>query len=1365
MKHFYQILLILLTLSGSADAQTTVNFAYTGAVQTWTVPPGVFALNITAQGAAGSNIVSSGGGGGVVKATLAVTSGQILNIYVGGKNDGYNGGGQLPTNKKGGGATDIRIGGTILTDRVLVAGGGGSTGSGGGGGNGGGTTGGTSTLGFNNGGGGTQLAGGVGGGGASSGTLGFGGDGGTNGAGGGGGYYGGGGSQSAGGGGGSSYTNSSCTAVTHTQGQNTGSNGYLAITYTPPPPGAALSFDGTDDYAVVPNNSAFNIAQFSIETWLKWDRTAANIDFVCSKGFEQMEIHLNTNNSIRFIPTIGVILDAPAGTMPLGAWTHIACVYDPSGTGWAKMYIDGVEVALTNNGPNPITSPLINNNSPFYFGTRSPGYLLLQGQMDDIRIWNRALCQSEILVHKNCELAANEVGLVAYYKANQGTSFSPNTSITTLTDATSNALNATLTNFGLTSTNSNFVALGGVTTGTACSPLTFVEINLQSNSTNIANGSTTFSTTNNTDFGNISTLSLAKIYTIQNTGTGALSISSVTSSNASFAISGAPTTVAAGGSATFTVTFAPTAVGSQTATITVNNNDCNEGVYDFAVKCTALCASATLYVDANVTASGAGTSWATAYKTFDEALAISQNCLVVTRINVAKGTYKPTKKPYDNGVEIVTSNVRDVTFHIRSGLMVAGGYPNGGGTQNIANNETIFSGDIGTVGDIADNTYHVVIASAGTGDAIAIDGFTISDGNAGDIAGSAIMANNTYYRNFGGGLYAIGGTNIITNNTITNNITVGYGGGMVLSGFDISATVNNNTFTNNNANLSGGAAFSSENYQNTISYNNNIFVGNSINTAGGGIAIDIYSGVHTFTNNIISLNTSTSSSAAIYVNSATTTFTNNTIVGNTSQGDAGATQFISSTATLKNNIFRANTAAGNSSDILSNISTLTFINNSMQNAASTYPLAAGSAGNIFEVNPLFVNQASPAGADGIYRTADDGLQLACGSPAINTGTNTDAPALDILGNAIVGTTKDMGAYEQQTDCANTIYSGTSTCKSYTIDNVSGTNWFDIYGDNGIIASIRPNQNLGNVTLTIGDPAGTSSYNNNLFIGKDINITSTIAPTVGTNYDLKLYYYDTEFDTYKTAINMPSATITDLNMAWAKGGTGCTLAAYASTATSNGTVNKANIVAADFGLPVTGGLNGFALQFSIDHFTMFAPTVISVGALPVKLIYFRGKNVNKTNVLSWATANEQNNYGFEVQRSSDSQNFTTIGFVRGADNSSSVQNYTFDDYKVENGTTYYRLKQIDTDKRFEYSTLIALEMNEKTRVKIYPTLVNDNLIVEGAANFEIVNNLGQIVLQNTNGENTISLQQLQSGIYFVRGTDEDGANFVQKIVKE
>jgi len=71
----------------------------------------------------------------------------------------------------------------------------------------------------------------------------------------------------------------------------------------------------------------------------------------------------------------------------------------------------------------------------------------------------------------------------------------------------------------------------------------------------------------------------------------------------------------------------------------------------------------------------------------------------------------------------------------------------------------------------------------------------------------------------------------------------------------------------------------------------------------------------------------------------------------------------------------------------------------------------GGTGNI-NADPLFVNAADPDGADNIHRTADDGLRLQACSPAINAGTNSGAPATDILGNARVGTT-DMGAYEFQ----------------------------------------------------------------------------------------------------------------------------------------------------------------------------------------------------------------------------------------------------------------------------------------------------------------------------------------------------------------
>ncbi|MCD4793460.1 MAG: T9SS type A sorting domain-containing protein [Bacteroidales bacterium] len=247
----------------------TDTYSFTGDVQTWTVPYGVTEITVDMYGAGGgySAIGSTvmriqiPGEGGRLEAVLAVTPGQILNIYIGGRGEdagtysntigGWNGGGNayngagLYFGGAGGGASDIRVDGTALEDRVLVAGGGAGAAydceTGDDGGNGGDLIGedGLACGSVNgwNGYGGTQVAGGAGGvmGGYDSGepgTLGVGGEGGNDnsGGGGGGGYYGGGGGCWSGGGGGSSYTSTAVISYTHTQGGNP-DDGIIIITY------------------------------------------------------------------------------------------------------------------------------------------------------------------------------------------------------------------------------------------------------------------------------------------------------------------------------------------------------------------------------------------------------------------------------------------------------------------------------------------------------------------------------------------------------------------------------------------------------------------------------------------------------------------------------------------------------------------------------------------------------------------------------------------------------------------------------------------------------------------------------------------------------------------------------------------------------------------------------------------------------------------------------------------------------------------------------------------------------------------------------------------------------------------------------
>ncbi|MEV6553605.1 glycine-rich protein [Streptomyces sp. NPDC051597] len=259
----------LVAFAPPALAATTVAFAYTGGSQSFTVPAGVYSIDVDAFGAQGQDGPaggSAGGLGGEAQSRLAVTPGQILQINVGGSG-GFGGSGAAGKGMDpdtdggaGGGASDVRQGGNGLSERLLVAGGGGGGGNwigtavSGMGGSGGGTTatpGGDGSDGATGGGAGTAVAGGSGGLGANgaepaaAGSPGLGGTGGagasgTGGGGGGGGWFGGGGGGgilsspsatvgSAGGGGGSGYGPAGTVFQT---GVHAG-DGSVSITYTP----------------------------------------------------------------------------------------------------------------------------------------------------------------------------------------------------------------------------------------------------------------------------------------------------------------------------------------------------------------------------------------------------------------------------------------------------------------------------------------------------------------------------------------------------------------------------------------------------------------------------------------------------------------------------------------------------------------------------------------------------------------------------------------------------------------------------------------------------------------------------------------------------------------------------------------------------------------------------------------------------------------------------------------------------------------------------------------------------------------------------------------------------------------------------
>ncbi|MFN8308331.1 MAG: T9SS type A sorting domain-containing protein [Chitinophagales bacterium] len=99
------------------------------------------------------------------------------------------------------------------------------------------------------------------------------------------------------------------------------------------------------------------------------------------------------------------------------------------------------------------------------------------------------------------------------------------------------------------------------------------------------------------------------------------------------------------------------------------------------------------------------------------------------------------------------------------------------------------------------------------------------------------------------------------------------------------------------------------------------------------------------------------------------------------------------------------------------------------------------------------------------------------------------------------------------------------------------------------------------------------------------------------------------------------------------------------------------------------------------------------ALPVKLLYLKAEAISNSYIdVSWATASEINNKGFELQRSTDALNFENIKWVNGAGNSNTTLTYQYNDKTVVPGTIYYyRLKALDEDGNSEYSNVVSASL--------------------------------------------------------------------------
>ena len=242
--------------------------------------------------------------------------------------------------------------------------------------------------------------------------------------------------------------------------------------------------------------------------------------------------------------------------------------------------------------------------------------------------------------------------------------------------------------------------------------------------------------------------------------------------------------------------------------------------------------------------------------------------------------------------------------------------------------------------------------------------------------------------------------------------------------------------------------------------------------------------------------------------------------------------------------------------------------------------------------------------------------------------------------------------------------------------------------------------------------------------------------------------------------------------------------YQWTSSIGGTFADPNAASTTFTAPIvsgpTTGIIRCIVTDACGRVNFIAQTVnFNTNPLPVKLVEFDARSRDNTTVeVNWATASEKNNDFFTVERSADGKVFTEVTRMKGAGNSSTINNYTFTDDAPLSGTSYYRLKQTDFDGKNETFAPVAVRINRGVvnNISIYPNPFQNSFTAEfdvettGDVWVQVINITGALVhseqVKAEAGKNTFTFnapEKLADGTYVFKLKDSKEILATEKIV--
>ncbi|MDP3582797.1 MAG: hypothetical protein Q8S39_12760, partial [Ignavibacteria bacterium] len=362
-------------------------------------------------------------------------------------------------------------------------------------------------------------------------------------------------------------------------------------------------------------------------------------------------------------------------------------------------------------------------------------------------------------------------------------------------------------------------------------------------------------------------------------------------------------------------------------------------------------------------------------------------------------------------------------------------------------------------------------------------------------------------------------------------------------------------------------------------------------------------------------------------------------------------------------------------------------------ADATSPVSATTAmkpGTL--TNPLFVNpfEVDDNSGDIIYFSGGNTANSTTSGIWRTTNATAGTPTWGHFTNSNVASEQVSAITVSKAGSANVLYYGTSGGKLFRID---GANTADL-------ATTTP------TTITGGSfPAGYVSS-----IAVDPANSANVLVTF-SNYNVARVWYSTNSGGAWTDVTGNLTGANSPSIRWAKmfsvSGTphyflATSTGVYYTTSLS-GTPTWTQEAASSIGNVVT-----VMLDFRSSDGTLIAAThgrgvfeTTITSALPVELTSFAGAYNGADVTLTWQTATEVNNYGFEIQRTvipSGVEGWQKIGFVQGHGNSNSPKSYSFTDKNALSGKVQYRLKQIDFDGKYEYSSIVEVNVNALNRLE-------------------------------------------------------------------